>query len=179
MPENPWTAPAVERSDFPMVAGEVEALTNFLDWYRESLLAKCAGLTGEQLAERSVPPSSMSLLGMLRHLTEVERIWFRDRVGGEDAPAYYKRPDNWDADFDDLDPADAEAVYARYLAECDESRRVASGRSPDEQVTTTDRRGSTYTFDLRWLGLHMVQEYARHLGHADLLRENVDGVTGD
>ncbi len=179
MPDKPpWTAPAVERTDHPMVAGEVEAVTGFLEWHRETFLVKCSGLTGEQLAERAVPPSSMSLLGLLRHLTEVERIWFRERVAGEDAPPPYKTPDNWDADFDDLDPADAEAAYARYLAECDEARRVAAGRSLDEQVTTTDRRGTTYTFDLRWLMLHMVEEYARHLGHADLLREKVDGVTG-
>ena len=179
MPEkSQWTAPAVERAEYPMVAGEVEAVTGFLEWHRGTMLVVCAGLTGEQLARRTVPPSSMSLLGLLRHLTEVERIWFRERVAGEEAPPPYKRPDNWDADFDDLDPADAEAAYARYLAECDESRRVAAGRSWEEQVTTTDRRGSTYTFDLRWLMLHMVEEYARHLGHADFLREQLDGFTG-
>ena len=77
-----WTAPTVERSDFPMVAAEVEAVTGFLEWHRGTLLVKCAGLTGDQLAARTVPPSSMSLLGLLRHLTEVERIWFRERVAG-------------------------------------------------------------------------------------------------
>ena len=173
-----WTAPDVERSDFPMLASEREHLQNYLDWLRETLRWKCAGLTADQLRRRSVPPSSMSLLGLVRHLADVERIWFLVRVGGQPDEPYWKTADNWDADFDEVDGADAAAAFARYEQAVAAAREVATGRPLEEQYTTTDRRGSTYTFDLRWVHFHLIQEYARHLGHADIVREQVDGVTG-
>ena len=173
-----WTAPAVERSDFPMLASEREHLRNYLDHFRATLLWKCAGLTGDQLRRRAVPPSSLSLLGLVRHLADVERIWFLVRVGDRPDEPYWKTADNWDADFDDVADADAEAAFARYTSVVAEAREVVEGRPLEERCTTTDRRGTTYTFDLRWLHLHLIQEYARHLGHADVVREQVDGVTG-
>ena len=173
-----WTAPDVERSGFPMLAGEREHLQNYLDYFRETLLWKCAGLTGDQLRRRTVPPSSMSLLGLVRHLADVERIWFLERVDGQPPEPYWKTADNWDADFDDVDDADAEAAFARYGTAVAAAREVVAGRPLDETYTSTTRRGETLTYDLRWLHFHLIQEYARHLGHADILREQVDGVTG-
>ena len=173
-----WTAPDVERTDFPMLASEREHLQNYLDWLRETLRWKCAGLTADQLRERSVPPSSLSLLGLVRHLADVERIWFLVRVDGQPDEPYWKTADNWDADFDEVADADAEAAFARYEQAVAAAREVAAGRPLEEQYTTTDRRGSTYTFDLRWVHFHLIQEYARHLGHADIVREQVDGTAG-
>jgi len=173
-----WIAPAVERSDFPMLASEREHLQNYLDHLRETLLWKCAGLTGDELRRRAVPPSSMSLLGLVRHLADVERIWFLERVDGQPDEPYWKTAENWDADFDDVDDADAEAAFARYGEAVAAAREVVAGRQLDETYTSTNRRGDTFTYDLRWVHFHMIQEYARHLGHADVLREQVDGTTG-
>jgi len=173
-----WTAPAVERTDFPMLATEHEHLQNYLDWVRETLRWKCAGLTGDQLRARALAPSSMSLLGLVRHLADVERIWFLVRVDGRPDEPFWKTADNWDADFDEVDGADAEAAFTRYDQAVVAAREVASGRPLEETHTFTDRRGDTSTFDLRWLHFHLIQEYARHLGHADIVREQVDGVTG-
>jgi len=173
-----WIAPAVERSDFPMLASEREHLQNYLDHLRETLLWKCAGLTGDELRRRAVPPPSMSLLGLVRHLADVERVWFLERVDGQPDEPYWKTAENWDADFDDVDDADAEAAFARYGEAVAAAREVVAGRQLDETYTSTNRRGDTFTYDLRWVHFHMIQEYARHLGHADVLREQVDGTTG-
>ena len=175
-----WTAPAVERSDFPMVAGERAALEHMLDWYRETLLWKCAGLTGRQLARRAARPSSLSLLGIVRHLADVERSWFVKRVGGADVPFLFKTASNNDADFDDVDGsgAGAEEAFRAFDEEIAAARAEAAAHELDETFTSTTRAGDELTYDLRWLYLHMIEEYARHLGHADLLRERIDGVVG-
>jgi uncharacterized damage-inducible protein DinB len=152
---------------------ERESLGNWLRWHRSTLLFKCAGLTGEQLCERSVPPSSMSLLGLVRHMAYVERVWFRIRFGRQDLELLFSKEQNRDADFDDADPAGAEEDFATYRAECELADAAARGHSLDE---TFEIRGET--LDLRWIYLHMIEEYARHNGHADLLRERIDGVTG-
>lgn len=150
-------------------------LDGWLDWHRMTLLSKCAGLTGEQLAERSVPPSTLSLLGLVRHLTYVERAWFRQRFLQEEVGTLYSTPEDPDADLLDTDPARAEAEFAAYREEVDLVRAGVKGMSLDDTFTT-DRHG---TRSLRWIYLHMIEEYARHNGHADLLRERIDGVTGD
>jgi uncharacterized damage-inducible protein DinB len=169
----PWTAPA--RTDPPFLDAERPALEAWLEFHRATLVLKCAGLTAEQLATRSVPPSTLSLLGLVRHMTEVERGWFRRTLEGEDAPPLYYTDDNEDGDFDDVDPARADDDLARFEAELDAVRAVA-GRHSLEDVGTS-RRGKQV--DLRWIYLHMIEEYARHNGHADLLRECIDGATGD
>src|SRR5690242_12704957 len=102
-----WTAPDIKPADEPFVADERTMLVAFLNVHRDYLLHKCAGLTGEQLARRTVPPSTMSLLGLLRHMAEVERSWFQRRVAGGDVPWLYIKEDDHDADFNDLDPARA------------------------------------------------------------------------
>ena len=95
-----WTAPAYPRADEPFTGTERATLEGLLDWYRASFLLRCTGLTAGQLTERAVPPSSLSLLGLARHLTDVERNYFRRRYGGQDAPGLYYRQDRPDACFE-------------------------------------------------------------------------------
>jgi uncharacterized damage-inducible protein DinB len=123
-----------------------------------------------------VPPSSLSLLGLVRHMGEVERSWFRRVLGGEQAPPRYYSDENPDGDFDDVAGAGVAEAFGYWRDECAHAReRVAAAPSLD--VTGTGRRGETYS--LRWIMVHMIEEYARHNGHADLLRERIDGTVGD
>ena len=174
-----WTAPEVPRTDPPEVAGERESLEGWLDYHRATLLWKCQGLTGDQLAERAAAPSSLSLLGLVRHMAEVERSWFRRRFAGQSQlPCLYCSDEFPDGEFDLAESSGAEADFATFVAECDLARQATAGRSLDE--TFLGRRVGTTTpaFDLRWAYVHMIEEYARHNGHADILRERIDGVTG-
>jgi uncharacterized damage-inducible protein DinB len=168
-----WTAPAVTRPEGSLVADERAMLEGFLAWYRSTLIYKCAGLSGEQLAEQPVPPSNLSLLGLLRHMAKVERTWFRQRFAGEQVGPMYDPARGKDTDFEDLDPARAEDAYARLLEEWRLADAAAAGASLDDTFTHLDEVHS-----LRLVYVHMIGEYARHVGHADLLRERVDGVTG-
>jgi len=166
----------VERIDPPLVAQEREMLDAWLDYHRATLAVKCEGLTDDQLRARAVPPSSLSLLGLVRHMGEVERSWFRRVLGGEQAPPRYYSDENPDGDFDDVAGAGVAEAFGYWLDECAHAReRVAAAPSLD--VTGTGRRGETYS--LRWIMVHMIEEYARHNGHADLLRERIDGTVGD
>jgi uncharacterized damage-inducible protein DinB len=182
MPEFP---PAPDRVDPPYRDAERPAVEAWLEFHRATLLAKCAGLTGERLGERSVPPSSLSLRGLLRHMTEVERSWFRRVLAGEQTPPLYYGPDDEDGDFDavgrDTDHPDTDTAVARerdaFLAECEGSRARAAEHESLDDVGAGLRHGEQVS--LRWIYLHMIEEYARHNGHADLLRERIDGVTGD
>jgi uncharacterized damage-inducible protein DinB len=170
-----WTAPEFTRTPEPFVGDERAMLDGWLDWHRGTLLTKCAGLTGEQLAERSVPPSTLSLLGLVRHMVDVERTWFRKRLLGQQLENLYFTAENLDGDLHDTDPAQAEAVFAAFVNECDLVRKEIAGASL-EDTFVTERHGER---SLRWIYLHMIEEYARHNGHADLLRERIDGRTGD
>ena len=163
-----------ERTDPPLEADERASLSAFLDYHRDTLALKCAGLTDEQLRTRAVPPSPMSLLGLVRHLTEVERWWFH-RFFGEIAEPIYFSDERVNDDFDALDSAPPAEVFARWDAEVDRIRRDIAAVPLDAEFT--DRRGKAYS--LRWVYVHMVEEYARHNGHADLVREAIDGVTGE
>jgi hypothetical protein len=171
-----WTAPEIVRADPPTVAGERQSLDSWLDYHRATLLYKCQGLTGDQLAERAVAPSSLSLLGLVRHMAEVERAWFRRRFAGRSELGYLYCSDEYpDGDFDFAEPGGAEADFATFTGECELSRQAAAGRSLDD----TFRHPRGESIDLRWVYVHMIEEYARHNGHADILREQIDGVTGD
>ena len=172
-----WTAPSAERIDAPLVADERGMLDGWLDFHRATLLQKCAGLTADQLKQRSAPPSTMSLLGLVRHMAEVEQSWFQRRIGGQDdLPFIYCDVDtNPDGDFDDVDDADAEADFAVYERVVQAARAVVQGRSLDE---TFFHPRMEVDVSVRWVYVHMVEEYARHNGHADLLRERIDGATG-
>ena len=166
----------VERIEPPLVAQEREMLDAWLDFHRATLAVKCEGLADDQLRERAVPPSSLSLLGLVRHMGEVERSWFRRVLGGEQAPPRYYGDDNRDGDFDDVAGAGVTEAFGYWRDECAHAReRVAAAPSLD--VTGTGRHGETYS--LRWIMVHMIEEYARHNGHADLLRERIDGTVGD
>ena len=173
-----WIAPPVERKEpeGPMV--EREALEDWLDYHRQTLLSKCAGLTSEQLKMRSVEPSRLTLLGLVRHMTDVERWWFRIHAGDEDMPFLYTKDDWLDADFEDLEGADARAVLEAFQHEI-ELARAASKDKPLDLVVHSHGDHKDRVFDVRWIYVHMVEEYARHNGHADLLRERIDGATGD
>jgi uncharacterized protein DUF664 len=172
----PWTAPVVDRDEPPLVAPEREALEGWLDYHRATLLTKCAGLTPAQLRTRSADPSSLSLLGLVRHMAEVERSWFRRRVAGEDVGPLYFTDADPDADFNDVDSADAESDFAAYQREVDTARVTAASCSLEHTFVHPRTRE---TMDVRWVYVHMLEEYARHNGHADLLRERIDGATGD
>jgi hypothetical protein len=170
-----WIAPKIDRTEPPEIADERTSLETWLDYHRKTLLFKCAGLTGEQLAARVVEPSSLTLLGLVRHMAGVERSWFRRRFTGEQVDTlYYDLDDNPDGDFDDVDPANAEADFATFEREVEAARAAAAGHGLDE----TFRHRET-DFDLRWVYVHMIEEYARHNGHADLIRERIDGTVGD
>jgi uncharacterized damage-inducible protein DinB len=158
------------RREPPSIADERTLLTGFLDYHRDTLAWKCSGLTDEQLALRSTEPSSMSLLGLLRHMTEVERGWFIKRVAGQPITQPYSSKENRDGDFDDLDTHSVADVYAAWQAACEESRRITAGHDLDFVGAEGE-----WKFSVRWLLLHMIEEYARHNGHADLIRERIDG----
>ena len=168
------TAPPDTRTEPITTAPERALLDGFLDYHRDTLLWKCAGLTDDQLKARAVPTSTLSLLGLVRHITEVERGWFFDHLPHEATPVYFtdEAPDD---DFDATDSVPVADVLARYRAEIDRIRREITAVPLDNEYT--DKRGKT--FSLRWVYLHMIEEYARHNGHADLLREAIDGVTGE
>jgi uncharacterized damage-inducible protein DinB len=171
----PWTAPQSTRQSAPYVAGERQMLDAWLDFHRQTLLGKCAGLTAGQLRQRAAPPSSLSLLGLIRHMAEVERGWFRRRIGGEDVGFLFSSEADPDGEFDHVDTADPEQDFAAYLREVDLARRASAGRELDETFFHSHRNTE---MSVRWVYLHMIEEYARHNGHADLLRERIDGATG-
>jgi uncharacterized damage-inducible protein DinB len=172
-----WTAPQVERTDPPMVAGERESLETWLDFHRATLLYKCQGLSADQLARRPVPPSTLSLLGLVRHMAEVERWWFRRLFAAQPGLGDLFITDDYpDGEFDLAEASCAAADLATFATECALAREIASGRPLDETFRHPRR---DEPIDLRWVYAHMIEEYARHNGHADILREQIDGVTGD
>lgn len=165
-----------DRFSGPATGDERAMLVGFLAAQRATLALKCAGL-GAELAQRSVAPSTLSLLGLVRHLAEVERRWFRRVLAAQDVPALFSSPVEPDADFTGAlpDPALATAAWDAWHAEVAFAERFVTD-APDLDVAGADSwRG---TVSLRWVLIHMVEEYARHNGHADLLRERIDGAIG-
>ncbi|WP_280716413.1 DinB family protein [Kitasatospora sp. MAP5-34] len=165
-----------ERIDPPIAADETTMLTAWLDFHRATLALKCEGLTDEQLRTRAVAPSALSLLGLVRHMAEVEQAWFVSRLAGEDAAAIYWSEADEDADFNGVDTAEVAEAFSTWQAQIALARKAAEGL-PLETVAKKPARGKEVT--LRWILVHMIEEYARHNGHADLLRETIDGVTGE
>lgn len=165
-----WTAPAVTRPQRKLINEEHASLCGFLDYHRATLLWKCQGLTGEQLAGRAVPPSGLSLLGLVRHMAEMERWWIRRSVGGLELGDLYP-----DGDFELAAADQAESDFATFHAECAGAREVLSGRALDDLFR---HPGMDFQLDVRFACTHMIEEYARHNGHADLLRERIDGAVG-
>jgi uncharacterized damage-inducible protein DinB len=168
-----WTAPAPAPVDGPLTGGDRPILEGYLGWQRVTLLSICAGLSAEQLATRPLPSSRLSLLGLVRHLAKVERIWLRQRVAGEDIAALYDPALGKGHDFEHLDPAEAPDAIARLQDEWRAADAAVAGIDFDATVEVHGQ-----AFSLRMVYVHLIGEYARHNGHADMLREAIDGVTG-
>ncbi|MFY1633299.1 DinB family protein [Solwaraspora sp. WMMB335] len=166
------------RTDPALRGDERTVLTGFLAWHRETLELKCSGLDPEQLARRAVTPSTMSLLGLIRHLADVERGWFRRVMAGQDAPPIYYSELDPDGEFTGA-VADAEVVAQAWTSWRDEVRYAERfvAETGDLSVTGNHRRHGPVS--LRWVLTHLIEEYARHNGHADLLRERIDGRVGE
>jgi len=166
--------PGAVREPMPGQGDERTMLTALLDWHRATLAAKCSGLTAEQLRERAIPPSTMNLHGLVRHLAGVERWWFREQFAEPGLAPLYSYDKDEDEDFNDLS-GDFAADLAVWAAECEAARAIVARSSLDDTGT---RRSTGEPVSLRWILLHLIAEYARHNGHADLLRERLDGATG-
>jgi uncharacterized damage-inducible protein DinB len=167
--------PPLTYADVPREADERTTLTGFLEWQRATLAKKCEGLTDDQLRLRAVPPSTLSLLGLVRHMAEVERVWFRVRLNKESIDALYSKESDEDADFNDVDTADVAEAFRSWREECQHARDIASRFDLDD----TGRNLETgRVMSLRWTLVHMIDEYSRHNGHADLLRQCIDGAVG-
>jgi uncharacterized damage-inducible protein DinB len=167
----------VERVDPPYGEPDREALRSWLEWHRATLLVKCEGLDAAGLAARPVPTSMLSLHGLVRHMAEVERSWFQRWWSEADVAMIYCTDANEDGDFELADGSTWDADLAIYLEQCALSRRIEA--AADSLDMMTRRPGRDFTIDRRWIMLHMIEEYARHNGHADLIRELVDGTVGD
>lgn len=149
-------------------------LKAYLDYYRETVELKCAGVAAACVSERSSPPSTMSLHGLVRHLAAGERWAFAISFAGLDLPMLYYTDDDPDQDFESLDGDVAEEMVV-WRDECERSRRIVEGASGLDDIGAIGHDGS---YTLRWLMLRTIAEYARHAVHADLLREGVDGAVG-
>jgi uncharacterized damage-inducible protein DinB len=175
-----WVNPDDDPRTYGNPEGEKATLREYLRNYRLTLEMKCSGLDAEQLARRSVPPSTMSLLGLIRHLAQMENHWFQRVLQGRtDGPRLFKRDDDKDADFNGAvaDPAVVDQAFAAWQAE------IAAA---EEWLDALDEHdlGQSVPFDddtvsVRDVLVHVIEEYARHAGHADLLRECIDGRTGE
>ena len=166
----------IERPLPPLNADERTTLESWLDFHRATLAMKCEGVDDKQAAAASVPPSGFTLTGLVQHLAEVERNWFGRVLSGEQAPPIYDPqadPDGPDGGFELAAGATLGGALATWRAEIDRAREHCAGRA----LTATGRLMGQ-DVSLRWIYVHMIEEYARHNGHADLLRERIDGTTG-
>jgi uncharacterized damage-inducible protein DinB len=162
------------RAEPEYVLGEREMLEQWLEFHRTTLFLKCEGLDDEQRKRRPVPTSRLSLHGLVRHMAEVERNWFRRCLLSEpDAPWIWYDAAREDSELVPLESADWMSDLRAWEEECEASRRAAAPRDLDD----VGMRG-TQRCTLRWIYVHMIEEYARHNGHADLIRELVDGRVG-
>ncbi|MCX2949161.1 DinB family protein [Lentzea sp. NEAU-D7] len=164
-----------ERPSPPMRAGERETLRAFLDFHRATLAMKCDGLSDDDLRRRSMPPSTLTLLGLVRHMAEVERTWFRKVINGEDIPLVWSDAGDYQVAYDASDSTKSEAFEA-WQAEVEHARRIER-EAESLDVTGYQPRWGEHV-SLRLVMNHLCHEYARHNGHADFLREGIDGVTG-
>lgn len=173
-----WTEPENDPRSFGNPVGEKATYREYLGNYRLTIELKCEGLDADQLAARSVPPSALSLLGLVRHLAQMEHHWFRRVLQGTGEPQLYKLTDDWNRDFTGAaaDPelvAEAFATWKAVIANADEWLDALAEADLDREVPFDDG-----TVSVRNVLVHVIEEYARHAGHADLLRECIDGRTG-
>jgi uncharacterized damage-inducible protein DinB len=172
-----------ERPEPPHVADERATLLGFLDFQRATFAIKCADLTPDQLVLRASPPSTLSLLGLARHIADCERGWFREFAGEkgpgrDDVTPLFFTDEELNLDFDGTvaEQAAVDEAFDAWRAEIAHAGEIVAAHSLDDTFTRP-RKGDTFT--LRWVIVHMIEEYARHNGHADLLREAIDGTTGE
>ena len=166
---------STERIGPPLTAGERETLRAFLDYHRATLAMKCDGLTDEELRRRSMPPSTLTLLGLVRHMAEVERTWFRRVINGEDIPLVWSDKGDYQVAYDAGTSTRSEA-FAAWQTEVEHARRIERDAESLDVTGHQARWGEDVS--LRLVILHLIHEYARHNGHADFLREGIDGVVG-
>ncbi|MGY4912321.1 DinB family protein [Micromonospora aurantiaca (nom. illeg.)] len=164
-----------ERIGPPLLGGERESLRAFLDFHRATLALKCEGLTDEQLRRAASPPSTLSLLGLVRHMAEVERTWFRRVIAAEDVPLVWSDSGDFQQAYDARD-ADAAEAFEAWQREIEHARRIE--REAESLDVTGHQARWGEDVSLRLVMLHMLHEYARHNGHADLIREAIDGTVG-
>jgi uncharacterized damage-inducible protein DinB len=164
-----------ERIGPPLIAGERETLRGFLDYHRATLAMKCEGLSDADLRRQSMPPSTLSLLGLVRHMAEVERAWFRRVINGEDIPLVWSADGDFQVAYDARTASRSEAFDA-WRNEVEHARRIEERAESLDVLAHQARWGKDVS--LRLVMLHMIQEYARHNGHADFLREAIDGTVG-
>ncbi|MFI7605961.1 DinB family protein [Micromonospora sp. NPDC049366] len=164
-----------ERIDPPLIGGEREMLRAFLDYHRSTLALKCDGLSDDELRQQSSPPSTLSLLGLVRHMAEVERQWFRRVIDGQDLPLVWSAEGDFQEAYDASASTRAEA-FAAWRREVEHSRRIEREAESLDVVAHNARWGTDVS--LRLVMLHLIHEYARHNGHADFLREAIDGTVG-
>lgn len=163
------------RTGPPSSGSERDMLRAFLDFHRATLAMKCEGLTDEELRQRSMPPSTLSLLGLVRHMAEVERAWFRRVFEDNDAPMVWSDETDFQAAYD-ASASTREEAFGAWGAEVENSRRVEREADSLDQAGYQPRWGKEVS--LRMVMVHVLLEYGRHNGHADLLREGVDGTVG-
>ncbi|AXT85696.1 Mini-circle protein [Aeromicrobium sp. A1-2] len=168
-----WISPTPTETDGPLTGPDRPMLEAELDYQRATLLNICAGLTAEQLAERPIPSTNLSLLGLVRHMAKVERIWFRKRTAEQDIEHLHNFEARDDTDFVVIDASDAERAMAQLVEEQGLARAAVSDL--DFDLAVDDGHGDRLS--LRRVHVHMISEYARHNGHADLLRQAIDGAT--
>jgi uncharacterized damage-inducible protein DinB len=168
------------RKDPDTRASERDALAQYLDYQRETIMLKAEGLNQEQLAQR-IPTSALTLAGILYHLALVEESWMEVRFLGLPRREEWAAVD-WDADpdweFRTATTMDPDELRKRYQAACDRSRQAAAQADSLDQVSVF-KGDDGWQFSLRWVLLHLIEETARHAGHADLLREAIDGTVGE
>jgi uncharacterized damage-inducible protein DinB len=175
-----WVDPGDDPRESEVAAGdERSTLVEYLRRYRLTLEMKCADLDAEQLARRSIPPSDLSLLGLVRHLTDCERYWFRRVLAGEDVWLVFRTEENREAPFDGAlpDPAVVDEAWAAWRREVAYAQRFVD-QAPHLEITGRPDPAEDHEVSLRGVLVHMIEEYARHCGHADLLRERIDGRVG-
>ncbi|MEU9163449.1 DinB family protein [Streptomyces sp. NPDC048424] len=165
-----------EQRTRPVLVGDERAtLTSILQWQRDTLMMKCAGLSEEQLRRKAVAPSGLSLLGLVRHLAEVERGWFRNVLGGEGVGGYFPKNEAGERTEFHVDDADVAGSFRIWEETCRRSREIVDAA---DSLDMTGHFGDE-SYSLHYILTHMIEEYARHNGHADLLREVIDGTTGE
>ncbi|MGN9762717.1 DinB family protein [Streptomyces sp. SD31] len=171
--DTPQTLP--DGRPIPVTTGdELPMLESWLEFHRATLALKCAGLDDTQVRLASAEPSMLTLLGLVQHLAEVERNWFQRVVGGLDVPPVFEEKTGYA-----LDPGRGiEEALTAWRHEIARGREVYAGRTPDSVGRIVDGPMAGVEVSLRWVLIHMIEEYARHNGHADILRERIDGVTG-